>query len=61
MILASEGVCFLTRVSGKFRGAGESVSITRVDYNNDQLMQLGGTSAQEHVAASARCVYFKRQ
>lgn len=44
--------CFLTRMTGKFMGRGERVS-TYVDGN---VWWLGGTSRQNSVGASARCL-----
>ena len=44
--------CFLTRVTGKFEGGGEQV---RTFVQNGQWF-LSGQSAQEGVAASARCI-----
>jgi hypothetical protein len=51
-VRATEGLCFLTMVSGKFEGAGEEVSV----YVEDGRWRLGGWSRQKDVAAAARCV-----
>jgi len=45
--------CFLTRVSGKFLGIGETVRI----FMDNNHWYLGGNSGQYGVTASARCVY----
>lgn len=49
---ASDRVCFLTRVTGRFAGGGETVHA----YINGNSWYLGGTSYQVNVAATARCV-----
>lgn len=46
--------CYLTSVTGHFQGGGELVLVT-VDPADNQW-KLGGTSQQEGVAATARCV-----
>ena len=48
----NSGYCYLTRVTGRFRGFGEMV---RVTVSNGTWV-LTGTSNQVDVAASARCV-----
>ncbi len=45
-------ICFLTRVTGKFMGAGERVQTYRV--GNDWY--IGGSSGQNSVGGGARCV-----
>ena len=49
--------CFLTRISGKFEGAGEVVEVRRI--NDDWY--LYGTSLQPGVQASAVCIKYKLQ
>jgi hypothetical protein len=44
--------CFLTRVAGNFQGGGENIELT----GSQGVWQLGGTSSQEGVTASARCM-----
>lgn len=46
--------CFLSEVSGKFRGGGEHIEITLDPYSRDWL--LGGDSQQQGVNAAAYCV-----
>lgn len=53
MLHQSAGFCFLTRVSGKFEGGGESV---RIGLDGSGYFTLFGTSYQEGVTANARCV-----
>jgi hypothetical protein len=49
--------CFLTLVSGKFGGGTESVRISDTFYSPYQTYwYLGGSSAQFHVNARARCI-----
>lgn len=50
---ASDRVCFLTRVTGRFAGGGEKVQA----YVYGGSWYLGGTSHQKGVAATARCVF----
>jgi hypothetical protein len=47
-----EGLCFLTRVIGKFDGSGEEVAIRSIDGR----LRLTGKSQQHSVGASARCI-----
>lgn len=49
---ASNRACFLTRVTGKFKGGGEVVHA----YTSWDAWYLGGQSQQSAVGASARCV-----
>lgn len=49
---ATNRVCFLTYVSGKFEGGGEMVQAER----SGGSWWLGGTSLQKDVSAGARCV-----
>ena len=51
MIGQSEGFCYLTRITGKFEGGGEVVSI----HVKGGSWYLGGRSKQTGVAAHARC------
>lgn len=48
--------CFLTKVTGKFEGAGEQVAITRDEH---QEWHLYGKSMQRDVAATARCIKYR--
>lgn len=48
----SEGFCFLTLISGNFRGYGEAV---RLEVRSDRWV-LGGQSLQQGVSATAHCV-----
>jgi hypothetical protein len=54
MIRSNDGICYLTLVRGRFRGAGEKVTIA----NRDGYWWLEGESKQEGVAAEATCVPF---
>jgi hypothetical protein len=54
MIRSNSGICFLTQVRGRFRGAGEKVTIV----NRDGYWWLEGESKQAGVAAQATCVPF---
>jgi len=47
-------LCFLTRITGNFRGTGESVKV--VHNTSTNRWELFGTSQQAGVAASARCI-----
>ncbi|QRK08436.1 hypothetical protein JQX13_52460 [Archangium violaceum] len=49
---ATGRVCFLTRVAGKFEGAGEWVHV----YTSGGSWYLTGSSEQHGLSASARCV-----
>ncbi|WP_437723134.1 hypothetical protein [Sorangium sp. So ce861] len=49
---ASNRACFLTRMTGKFKGGGEFIQV----FNNQGIWFLGGDSKQEGVGASARCI-----
>lgn len=51
MIGTNEGFCYLTRVTGKFKGGGEAVWI----HVKGGSWYLGGKSQQDGVGASARC------
>ena len=55
MIPVSEGVCFLTFVTGRFEGGGEQVRVSR---NSEGYWVLGGASQQAGVAAGAACWRF---
>jgi hypothetical protein len=51
----ADGVfCYLTGVTGRFRGTGESVNVLVSD--SDNHWYLGGTSQQNGVAATAACL-----
>jgi hypothetical protein len=54
LLPASDGFCFLTRMTGHFLGGGELVSVDRDDASGYWV--LGGVSGQDGVAASAHCV-----
>lgn len=49
----SDRVCYLTRMRGRFEGAGESVHA----FTSGGSWYLGGSSNQNGVAASSRCAY----
>lgn len=49
----SDRVCFLTRVTGRFHGAGEVVNA----YISNGSWYLGGSSQQSGIGATARCIY----
>jgi hypothetical protein len=51
-VKSDEGLCFLTRITGKFMGGGEEVAIR---YTENGFV-LTGSSQQDGVAASARCL-----
>lgn len=50
---ASNTVCFLVRVTGKFSGGGEEVKT----YIQNGIWYLGGASKQFGVSATARCLH----
>ena len=54
LIKRDEGICFLTGVSGQFRGAGEAVALT---IESDGYWYLGGHS--QAAGVSAECVVLK--
>lgn len=51
LVTAADNYCYLTRISGKFRGYGERI---RLRVMNGKW-ELGGQSAQQDIAAWARC------
>jgi hypothetical protein len=53
MTSASNSVCMLNSISGKFRGFGESVHIVR---RNDGFWWLEGFSQQGELRAEAECI-----
>jgi hypothetical protein len=61
MIPGSKGVCFLTAVSGKFRGKGEYVEIEHDTANplSSTPQRLTGHSDQINVSVEARCIEYK--
>lgn len=52
LIGEAEGACFLTRVSGSFRGGGEQVRV----YTDKGSWWLGGSSKQDGVGGTAHCL-----
>lgn len=56
MIPASDGVCMLQVMQGKFLGRGEAVWV-RINAETGRW-ELGGESKQKHLFAAARCVEF---
>lgn len=48
------GLCFLSRVAGKFRGSGEHIEVTIDPYSG--RWTLGGASSQVGVNATAYCI-----
>ncbi|MFH1209192.1 MAG: hypothetical protein V1663_00165 [archaeon] len=57
MINANQGVCFLTSVSGKFEGGGETVKVYIDTTSTPNRWFLSGSSNQQGVSAKARCLY----
>ena len=55
LLHSSEGICFLTRVTGKFEGGGE---VVHVSISSEGYWTLGGRSAQSGVRGEARCWRF---
>lgn len=54
---SADRFCFLTAISGKFAGSGESVSAAIIGEGGPgAAWVLGGTSEQRDVSASAKCV-----
>ena len=51
-----QGLCFLTRISGKFEGGGEYVEVY---IGKDDYWYLKGNSHQQDVAATAMCYKLK--
>lgn len=60
MISENEGVCFLTGVGGSFQGDGEWVEIQRPDPSSTSGQLLTGSSKQQGVWASARCLKYSQ-
>jgi hypothetical protein len=59
MMNVQNGFCFLTGVTGNFRGEGEGVWIDQVTYaSNNTYWRLQGKSGQQSVSARAQCVPF---
>ena len=56
MIPASQGVCFLTYVRGKFNGGKEFVQTFVANVQGVPYWFLGGGSDQSSVAAKAVCI-----
>ena len=54
MIKATEGLCYLTAVTGHFAGGGEKVKI----YREDGFWVLGGFSHKQGIEADATCWVF---
>lgn len=54
MLSTSEGICFLTRVSGKFEGEGEWLKV----YPENGQWMFAGRSAQAGIQGDARCWRF---
>jgi Pro-kumamolisin, activation domain/Cellulose binding domain len=52
MVTKAGNLCFLTSMTGDFEGGGESIRVL----DDGEFWQLGGTSEQAGVAATARCV-----
>ena len=50
-------MCFLTRISGDFRGGGESVTLTKDSTTNNWQLSVQKGSASSGITASARCMY----
>jgi hypothetical protein len=47
--------CYITKISGKFRGAGEKVEIGSSPYGNTEYWTISGSSEQSGVTVHARC------
>jgi hypothetical protein len=60
MLPADQGICYLTRVAGDFRGPEEEVDaqVLGRSFTSAGDWYLYGTSVKHDVAASARCTYF---
>ena len=54
MIGVNEGVCFLTRVSGKFEERSDNVSV----FDSSGYWHLGGDSFRNSIGADAKCWKF---
>lgn len=53
LLSTGSGVCYLSRMSGKFEGGGERIKVE----NYYSFWQLGGNSNQGGVSGSAYCIY----
>lgn len=60
MIPTSDGFCYLTKISGNFRGDGEivHVGVQTAPLNQKAYWELDGTSGSDSVTATAACSFW---